>query len=49
LQALLDENSARTFEKLAEALSVDKSTNFDRLHEKDYKKKANGFHMNHLN
>jgi len=32
LQALLDENSVQRFEKLAKALSVDKSTNFDRLH-----------------
>jgi len=32
LQTLLDENSARTFEELAEALNVDKSTIFDCLH-----------------
>jgi len=32
LQTLLDENSVRTFEELAEALNVGKSTIFDRLY-----------------
>jgi len=38
--ALLDENSARTLEELAEILNVDKSTISDRLHGKIKKKKS---------
>jgi len=53
LQALLDKNSVRMLEKLAEALNVDKSTVSDRLHAiaftRNNSKKANGFHMNCLN
>jgi len=51
LQALLNENSARTLEKLAEALNVDKSAISDHLHTMGniQKEIAYGFHINCLN
>jgi len=50
LQALLDENSARTLEELVEILNVNKSTISDRLRMEKIKKESKwGFHMNYLN
>jgi len=49
LQALLDENSTRTLEELAEALNVSKSIISDSTQWERFKKKTNGFHTNYLN